>query len=132
MTGMRFLASFLMTLVVSAPAVVLTQEGRARPDEKHLKNVQQLTFGGENAEAYFSPEEDKLIIFSSNLADPKGRNFDLFVINVDGTGLERITTDPSFDGFPMFTRDGKKLVFASNRNAKEEGETNIFIADWIP
>ena len=44
--------------------------------------------------------------------------------------IARQLTD-DFDGFPMFSRDGKKLVFASNRNAKEEGETNIFIADWI-
>ena len=38
--------------------------------------------------------------------------------------------DPTFDGFPMFTPDGKRLVFASNRNAKERGETNLFVADW--
>jgi Tol biopolymer transport system component len=80
---------------------------------------------------FFHPD-GKRIIFSSNLDDPKGRNFDLFLIRVDGTGLERITTDPSFDGFPMFSRDGKKLVFGSNRNASQPGETNIFIADWIP
>jgi Tol biopolymer transport system component len=30
----------------------------------------------------------------------------------------------------MFTRDGKRLVFASNRNARLKGETNIFITDW--
>ena len=132
---MKYLSLFLLTLVASASGLVLSQEDRARPDEKHLENVQQLTFGGENAEAYFCPyfhPDGKRIIFSSNLADPKGRNFDLFTINADGTGLERITTDPSFDGFPMFTRDGMKLVFAPHRNAKEEGETNIFIADWIP
>ena len=50
--------------------------------------------------------------------DPKGRNFDLYKINVDGIGLERITDNETFDGFPMFSPDGKKLVFASNRNAK--------------
>ena len=33
--------------------------------------------------------------------------------------------------FPMFSPDGKHLVFASNRNAKVEGETNVFIADWV-
>jgi Tol biopolymer transport system component len=63
--------------------------------------------------------------------DPKGRNFDLYAVNVDGTGLERVTNYGEFDGFPMFTPDGKKLVFASNRNGKERGETNVFIADWI-
>ena len=62
--------------------------------------------------------------------DTRGRNFDLYLINVDGTGLQRITNYEEFDGFPMFTRDGKKLVFASNRGAAKRGETNIFIADW--
>ena len=31
----------------------------------------------------------------------------------------------------MFTHDGKRLVFASNRNGKQPHETNIFVADWI-
>jgi Tol biopolymer transport system component len=63
--------------------------------------------------------------------DPRGRNFDLYTINVDGSGLERITYNETFDGFPMFSPDGKKLVFASNRNGKVQGETNVFIADWV-
>jgi TolB protein len=50
---------------------------------------------------------------------------------VDGTGLERITFNDTFDGFPMFTKDGKKLVFASNRHGKTQGDTNVFIADWV-
>ena len=79
---------------------------------------------------YFFPD-GKRVIFSSNVADPKGRDFDLYMINVDGSGLERITYNNTFDGFPMFSPDGKKLVFASNRNAKVPGETNIFIADWV-
>jgi TolB protein len=78
---------------------------------------------------YFFPD-GKRIIFASNVADPKGRDFDLYKINVDGTGLERITYNPTFDGFPMFSPDGKKLVFASNRHDAKPGETNIFIADW--
>ncbi|MEJ7713107.1 MAG: hypothetical protein WKF84_25500 [Pyrinomonadaceae bacterium] len=71
------------------------------------------------------------IIFSSNKHDPKGRNFDLYVVKTDGTGLERVTYNDTFDGFPMFAPDGKKIAFASNRNAKARGETNVFIADWI-
>ncbi|HVF88881.1 MAG TPA: hypothetical protein VNH22_02365 [Blastocatellia bacterium] len=78
---------------------------------------------------YFFPD-GKRIIFSSNMGDPKGRNFDLYAIDVDGTNMERITYNETFDGFPMFSPDGKKLVFASNRNAKAQGDTNIFIADW--
>ena len=52
------------------------------------------------------------------------------MINEDGTGLERFTHHPDFDGFPMFNSDGKKLVWASNRNGKEPNETNMFLADW--
>ena len=34
--------------------------------EPHLANIRQLTFGRKNAEAYFSPEGDKLIFQSTN------------------------------------------------------------------
>jgi Tol biopolymer transport system component len=52
-------------------------------------------------------------------------------MNLDGTGLERITYGDQFDGFPNFSPDGKKFVWASNRNGKNR-ETNLFIADWVP
>jgi Tol biopolymer transport system component len=94
-------------------------------------NKRQVTNNGKaNFGPYFFPD-GKRIIFASNMDDPKKRNFDLYKINVDGSGLERITFNDTFDGFPMFSPDGKKLVFASNRNAKIQGETNVFIADWV-
>ena len=89
--------------------------------------------------ASFGPSfypDGKRIIFSSNY-DPKEHstggmgNFELFAIHRDGTSLERITFSDGFDGFPMFSPDGKHLVWASNRNAKAPHETNIFIADWV-
>ena len=78
---------------------------------------------------YFFPDGNK-IIFSSNLHDPKGRDFDLYAINTDGSNLERVTYFNGFDGFPMFSPDGKYLVFASNRNQAKIGDTNLFIAEW--
>jgi Tol biopolymer transport system component len=94
-------------------------------NKRQVTNLNKASFA-----PYFFPD-GKRIIFSSNVADPKGRDFDLYVVNVDGSGLERITYYESFDGFPMFSPDGKKLVFASNRHGSKDGETNIFIADWI-
>ena len=38
------------------------------PQEIHLKNIKQLTFGGDNAEAYFSFDDSKLV-FQSNYKD---------------------------------------------------------------
>jgi TolB protein len=94
-------------------------------NKRQVTNLNKASFA-----PYFFPD-GKRIIFSSNVADPKGRDFDLYMIKVDGTGLERITYNDTFDGFPMFSPNGQKLVFASNRNGKVHGETNIFIADWV-
>jgi len=93
----------------------------------------QLTHNGAaNFAPYFHPN-GKQIIFASNVNNPNPRspNFDLYLINRDGTGLQQITFDEGFDGFPMFTSNGKQLIWASNRHGKTEGETNIFIADWV-
>jgi Tol biopolymer transport system component len=32
----------------------------------------------------------------------------------------------------MFSPDGKRIVWVSDRNAKERGEFNVFLADWVP
>jgi len=83
--------------------------------------------------ANFAPAwhpDGRRIIFASN-HETGGREFDLYIIGVDGNGLERVTTQESFDGFPMFSPDGSTLVWASNRHERQEGETNIFIADWV-
>ncbi len=93
-----------------------------------LRQVTKL--GGANFAPSWHPD-GKRLIFASNIGDPKARDFDLYLVNLDGTGLERITFNETFDGFPMFSPDGRQLVFASNRNAKAEGETNVFIADWV-
>jgi Tol biopolymer transport system component len=94
-------------------------------------NKKQITDNGAaNFGPFFHPNGKK-IIFSSNVHDKKGRDFDLYTINVDGTSLERITHFDGFDGFPMFSKDGKYLVLASNRNQKKTGDTNIFICEWV-
>jgi TolB protein len=116
----------------------LLKEGLWRPTSLELfvmdrdgANLTQVTkLGGANFAPSWHPD-GKRLIFASNIHDPKQRNFDLYMVNLDGTGLEQITFNDTFDGFPMFSPDGRKLVFASNRNAKAEGETNVFIADWM-
>jgi len=90
-----------------------------------------------NSAANFGPfwhPDGRRIIFSSNLGDERGREFDLYLVDAEAgpeQEAERVTYSEEFDGFPMFTRDGKQLVFASNRHHETEGDTNVFIADWV-
>ena len=96
---------------------------------KERKAIQLTDNDAANFGPYWHPD-GKRIIFSSNMHNPKGRNFDLFLIDIDTREIEQVTFYEGFDGFPMFSHDGKKLVFASNRNGRVRGETNVFIADW--
>jgi Tol biopolymer transport system component len=53
------------------------------------------------------------------------------LVNLDGTGLEQVTFDDTFDSFPMFSPDGKYLVWSSNRFNGGTRDTNVFMAEWV-
>ena len=116
----------------------LLGQGLIRPSKLDIyvmdadgSNVQRLTDNqAANFCPYFHPDGQR-VIFSSNLGDEKKREFDLYSVKIDGTGLEQITHTPDFDGFPMFSPDGKLFVWCSNRFNREQGETNVFIAEWV-
>jgi Tol biopolymer transport system component len=92
----------------------------------------QVTRTGDANWSPFMHPNDRQIIYSSNMHDAQKRTFSLYLVNTDGTGTERVTYGARFDSFPMFSPDGKKLLFASTRNASGPHEFNIFIADWVP
>ena len=80
--------------------------------------------------------DGKRIIYSSNKDDWRedyktfGHNFEIYLLNIETGEEERITNNNVFDSFPMFSPDGKKLVFGSNRNPAKPRATDIYIADW--
>jgi TolB protein len=106
------------------------------------QNPRQITNNGKaNFGPYFLPDSRR-VIFSSNMDAPTdfrgAPNFELYVVDSEGPGSqsgapapERITYYEGFDGFPMFSPDGRWLVFASNRNGTTPGETNLFVARWV-
>ena len=53
------------------------------------------------------------------------------MMNVDGSGLEQVTNFGGFTSFPEFSPDGKTLVLATDHDAKQRYEFNIFVADWV-
>lgn len=86
------------------------------PDETHFKNIQQLTFGGDNAEAYWS-FDSKYIVFQRT--NPKeGLNCDqIFMGKVPKPGekfnYKLISTGKGRTTCPFFTKDGKHIIYAS-------------------
>ena len=67
-------------------------------------------------------------------------NYEIFVINVDGSGLTRLTDSPGGDILPVWSPDGKKIVFTSPRDdcrysksidCKRSGDIGPFLDLWI-
>jgi len=51
---------------------------------------------------------------------PQGGNRDIYVAPADGGTVRRMNNDPSDEGRPSFSMDGKWIYFRSNRSGKDE------------
>jgi Tol biopolymer transport system component len=84
------------------------------PGERHLGHIRQLTFGGQNAEAYFSADGKRLIFQSTR----DGRSCDQeFVMNVDGSGVHRVSTGLGKTTCGYFYGGDAKIFFGSTHAA---------------
>jgi len=82
--------------------------------ERHLANVRQLTFGGENAEAYFSADGQQLIFQSTR----DGRRCDQqYTMRIDGSALRRVSTGAGKTTCGYFFDGDRRIFFASTHAA---------------
>ncbi|MBK5272090.1 MAG: PD40 domain-containing protein [Bacteroidia bacterium] len=86
------------------------------PEEKRFKNIQQLTFGGDNAEAYFS-FDSKWIIFQRTNPKEGIMCDEMFIGKVPNHGekfeYRRVSSGKGRTTCGSFTKDGKHIIYAS-------------------
>lgn len=165
------------------------------PEEAHFKNIQQLTFGGDNAEAYWSFDGKSVVFQRTSVKDGvpcdqifygklpkqggkfsykllstgKGRttcafftkdnkhivyasthegaeacppvpdrgkygnryiwpiynSFDIYMADLNGKIVKKLTTEKGYDAEATLSPDGKKMLFTSTRN----GDLDLYIMD---
>ncbi len=111
-------SAFLILLIAAFANSLASQDGAplALPEEKRLRNVRQLTFGGENAEAYFSAD-DRQIIFQSH----QGPGCDqIYTMALDGSGRRMVSTGKGKTTCSYIFPGGKRILYASTHGAGPE------------
>jgi TolB protein len=100
------LARHLLYILIASGLVAQT------PD--HLGNIRQLTAGGENAEAYWSPDS-KQIIFQSTR--DKLACDQIFIMNADGSNQHMVSTGRGRTTCGYFLADHKHILYASTHES---------------
>jgi len=106
--------SLIALLLLTAGLAWTQTPDLATPQEKHLRNVRQLTFGGQNAEAYFSADGKKLI-FQSTHGDVQCDQ--MFTMHIDGSDVHMVSTGKGRTTCGYFFPDGKKILYSSTHLA---------------
>jgi TolB protein len=122
---MKFLLLLGALALVTMPAAItarLAQDSGASdslslPAEKRLRNVRQLTFGGENAEAYFNGDGSQLIFQSKR----DGRECDqIYTMRTDGSGTRMVSTGKGRTTCSYFFPGRERLLYSSTESGGEK------------
>jgi Tol biopolymer transport system component len=82
------------------------------PGERHLRNIRQLTFSGNNAESYFSKSGRQLIF---QRQEKVGEGCDQqYIINIDGTGMRRVSNGLGRTTCGYFYDDDRRIIYSSS------------------
>src|SRR5438046_3824810 len=103
-------ALLLAPLLAQAAASILAAQS------PHLSGIRQLTHGGQNAEAYWSPDGRRLIFQTTR---PPYECDQIFVMNADGTDQHLVSTGKGRTTCGYFLADGKHIVYGSTHLAGE-------------
>ncbi|MBI5087206.1 MAG: PD40 domain-containing protein [Acidobacteria bacterium] len=96
-----------LTILFSLTCAVLAQ---TPPEGKHLANLKKLTDGGQNAEAYWSPDGKRLVFQTTR---PPYECDQIFVMNADGTDQHLVSTGKGRTTCAYFLKDNRHIVYGS-------------------
>jgi TolB protein len=91
----------------SSPAVPVP----AQAGETHLANIRQITFGGNNAESYFSASGKQLIFQRQEEVD-KGCD-QQYIMNIDGSGMRRVSNGLGRTTCGYFYDNDRRIFYSS-------------------
>lgn len=96
--------------IATIPAAGQEADPLRHPSELRLRNIRQLTFGGTNAEAYFSHDFTKLSFQSTR--EPFGCD-QIFTMNLDGSDQRLVSTGKGVTTCAYFLPGDRRVVYAS-------------------
>jgi Tol biopolymer transport system component len=92
------------------PSPPAAADSLLHPDETHLRHLRQITFGGENAEAYWSPDGKRLILQHRGDGVPCDQEF---VVDVATGARTRVSTGKGRVTCGYFYEGGKRILYSS-------------------
>ena len=112
--GFVILTVIILTTTISTDVT----DNRLRFDgERHLQNVRQLTFGGTNAEAYFSFSQDKLVFQSTR---DEFECDQIYTMDLDGSNVELISTGKGRTTCAYFLPGDSLILYSSTHAASDK------------
>jgi TolB protein len=100
-----------------SPAIAEADIWKMRPDGSEAVNLTPNSPGNDGFPS-FSGDGRRLVWRSG-----RAGNFDIFIMNSDGTGIRNLTNNPANDTFPAFSPLNDEIAFSSNRDGKLDEKT---------
>src|SRR5688500_19766414 len=114
---MRKLYFLILVIIASLSTAFAQDKPLGMEGERHLKNIRQLSFGGENAEAYFSFDGKQLIFQSKRDGNKCDR---IYSMNIDGSAVKQVSNGEGRTTCSYFFKGGKRVVYASTHSGGKD------------